>query len=227
MNKSDEIISTPSALLDFEAAEMVDGDVETRTLVFGAAHHNQRIDRALVDLVPEFSRSYLQQLIDLGGVCIDGKVVAKASQRVKMADRGSVELRPTPQSQSFKAEQLKLDMVFQDEHLLVINKPAGMVVHPAPGNWSGTLMNGLLGFDPQAFMMPRAGIVHRLDKDTSGLMVVARTREVMESWCEPSPRGRSSVSTLPWHMVPGSAEGSDRSICRWAGIRAIDCAWQR
>jgi len=76
---------------------------------------------------------------------------------------------------------MALDIVFQDAHLLVINKPAGLVVHPAPGNWSGTMMNGLLGLDARAFDLPRAGIVHRLDKDTSGLMVVARTRAVMDA----------------------------------------------
>lgn len=75
---------------------------------------------------------------------------------------------------------MALDIVFEDAYLMVINKPAGLVVHPAPGNWSGTLLNGLLAHDPQAAFLPRAGIVHRLDKDTSGLMVVARQRTVMD-----------------------------------------------
>jgi 23S rRNA pseudouridine1911/1915/1917 synthase len=75
---------------------------------------------------------------------------------------------------------MALEIVFEDEHLLVVNKPAGLVVHPAPGNWSGTLLNGLLARDTQAGLLPRAGIVHRLDKDTSGLMVVARRRQVMD-----------------------------------------------
>lgn len=181
MKNTQTIISTPPALPDVDGAELAEAEVEKRILAFGLEHHNQRIDRVLVDLVPEFSRSYLQQLIDLGGVCINDQPVSKASHKVKLADRGSIELRPTPQSQSFKAESMALDLVYQDEHLLVINKPAGLVVHPAPGNWSGTLMNGLLGFDAQAFALPRAGIVHRLDKDTSGLMVVARTRAVMDA----------------------------------------------
>ena len=98
-----------------------------------------------------------------------------------MSDSGTIELRPTPQSQAFKAEVLPIDLVYQDEYLLVVNKPAGLVVHPAPGNWSGTLMNRLLGFDSNAFNLPRAGIVHRLDKDTSGLLMVARTRAVMDA----------------------------------------------
>ena len=156
-------------------------DVELRQLVFGPAQHGQRLDRALVELVPEFSRSYLQQLIDLEGVTVNGVVMTKPSTRVKAADVGTIELRPTPQSQAFKPEAMALEVVFEDEHLLVINKPAGLVVHPAPGNWSGTLLNGLLAHDAKAMNLPRAGIVHRLDKDTSGLMVVARTRAVMDA----------------------------------------------
>ena len=156
-------------------------DVELRPLVFGEAQHGARLDRALVELVPEFSRSYLQQLIDLGAVTINGAVVAKASARVKAADAGVIELRPTPQSQAFKPEVMLLDIAYVDEHLMVINKPAGLVVHPAPGNWSGTLLNGLLAYDAHAMHLPRAGIVHRLDKDTSGLMVVARSRPVMDA----------------------------------------------
>ena|SRR5450830_241521 len=156
-------------------------DTELRQLLFGSAQHGQRLDRALVELVPEFSRSYLQQLIDLRGVSINGIVIHKPSTRVKAADVGTIELRPTPQSQAFKPEAMALNVVFEDEHLMVINKPAGLVVHPAPGNWSGTLLNGLLAHDVKAMNLPRAGIVHRLDKDTSGLMVVARTRPVMDA----------------------------------------------
>jgi len=156
-------------------------DVELRQLVFGPTQHGQRLDRALVELVPEFSRSYLQQLIDLEGVTVNGIVMTKPSMRVKAADVGTIELRPTPQSQAFKPEAMALIVVFEDEHLLVINKSAGLVVHPAPGNWSGTLLNGLLAHDARATNLPRAGIVHRLDKDTSGLMVVARTRPVMDA----------------------------------------------
>src|SRR5450830_1012933 len=156
-------------------------DTELRQLLFGSAQHGQRLDRALVELVPEFSRSYLQQLIDLRAVSINGIVIHKPSTRVKAADVGTIELRPTPQSQAFKPEAMALNVVFEDEHLMVINKPAGLVVHPAPGNWSGTLLNGLLAYDVNAMNLPRAGIVHRLDKDTSGLMVVARTRAVMDA----------------------------------------------
>lgn len=156
-------------------------DAEHRPLLVGAALHGQRLDRALVALVPEFSRSYLQQLLEAGAVTLNGAPATKPSARVKAGDRGEIELRPTPQSQAFLPEPMALEIVHEDEHLLVINKPAGLVVHPAPGNWRGTLLNGLLARDAQARLLPRAGIVHRLDKDTSGLMVVARTRAAMDA----------------------------------------------
>jgi len=135
----------------------------------------------LVAGVPEFSRSYLQQLLEDGAVSRMGLKQAKSSQKVKAGEVWTVELRATPQSQAFKPEKMPLHVVYEDAHLRVIDKPAGLVVHPAPGNWSGTLMNGLLGLDPQLTELPRAGIVHRLDKDTSGLMVVARTRLAMDA----------------------------------------------
>lgn len=181
MKNTQQIISTPPQGTGGELPDEAGVEVELRALSFSFAHHNMRLDLALTDLVPEFSRSYLQQLIALGSVLINGVVVKKAAGKVKAGSAGQIELRPTPQSQAFKAENLPLDIVFEDEHLLVIHKPAGLVVHPAPGNWSGTLMNRLLGHDLQAFNLPRAGIVHRLDKDTSGLMVVARSRQVMDA----------------------------------------------
>jgi 23S rRNA pseudouridine1911/1915/1917 synthase len=138
------------------------------------------LDRALAQLVPEFSRSYLQQLIEGGAVRLRGAPAAKPSLRVKAGDSGEIELRPTPQSQAFVPEAIPLSVLYEDEHLLVIDKPAGLVVHPAPGNWRGTLLNALLARDAAARTLPRAGIVHRLDKDTSGLMVVARTRQAMD-----------------------------------------------
>lgn len=154
---------------------------EVRMLCMGAEQHSQRLDRALADKVPEFSRSYLQQLLALGAVSLNGASVIKPAQRVKAGDRVCLEMRPTLQSQAFRPELMAIDVVYEDVHLLVVNKPAGLVVHPAPGNWSGTLLNGLMGRDPGAAQVPRAGIVHRLDKDTSGLMVVARSRATMDA----------------------------------------------
>ena len=155
-------------------------EVEIRRVDVPVEWHGSRLDRTLASLVPEFSRSYLQQLIEAGVVQLNGAVVVKPSMKTKAGDELIIELRPTPQSQAFVPEAMTLDIVFEDGWLLVINKPAGLVVHPAPGNWRGTLLNGLLARDPQASFLPRAGIVHRLDKDTSGLMVVAKQRQTMD-----------------------------------------------
>jgi 23S rRNA pseudouridine1911/1915/1917 synthase len=156
------------------------GEVEWRRVSIPVELHGERLDRALVGAVPEFSRSYLQQLIEAGFVTVNTQTAGKPSLKVKAGDAVVIELRPTPQSQAFTPQSIPLQVVFQDEHILIIDKPAGLVVHPAPGNWSGTLLNGLLAFDKAMAAVPRAGIVHRLDKDTSGLMVVARTRAVMD-----------------------------------------------
>lgn len=153
---------------------------EVRQVVVPIHLHGTRLDKALVDLVPEFSRSYLQQLLESGHIALNGAYHCKPSTKVKAADALSVVLIPTAQSQAFRPEPMALEVVFEDHDVLVINKPAGLVVHPAPGNWSGTLLNALLARDPAFSLVPRAGIVHRLDKDTSGLMVVARHREAMD-----------------------------------------------
>jgi 23S rRNA pseudouridine1911/1915/1917 synthase len=171
----------PGAQAGLEDALDAGPDAELRPFTVEAAQHGERLDRALAALVPEFSRSYLQQLIEAGAVSLNGAAATRSSHKVKAGDEGEIELRPTPQSQAFRPEPIALAVVFEDEHLLVVDKPAGLVVHPAPGNWSGTLLNGLLARDPGAMLLPRAGIVHRLDKDTSGLMVVARTRAVMDA----------------------------------------------
>ncbi|MEK9953442.1 MAG: RluA family pseudouridine synthase [Curvibacter sp.] len=155
--------------------------VEQRDWAITSAQHGLRLDRALSELVPEFSRSYLQQLIEAGAVTQGATVLRKPAHKVRAGEQGRIELRPTPQSQAFVPEPMALDIVHEDDHLRVLNKPAGLVVHPAPGNWRGTLLNGLLAHDAKAAQLPRAGIVHRLDKDTSGLMVVARTRAAMDA----------------------------------------------
>jgi 23S rRNA pseudouridine1911/1915/1917 synthase len=170
---------------DEEAEAAVDAgtgiEAEWRELQVPQPQHGERLDRALAALVPEFSRNYLQQLVEDGAVTVNGRAATRPAHRVKAGDRLGVELRPTPQSMAFRPEAMPLAVVHEDEHLLVLDKPAGLVVHPAPGNWSGTLLNGLLARDGRAGQLPRAGIVHRLDKDTSGLMVVARTRAAMDA----------------------------------------------
>lgn len=133
-----------------------------------------RLDKTLSALLPQYSRSRMQKWIEAGQVSVDGEVV-----RAKMLLFGNekVVIHPqlSPEEQAFKAEPMNLAILHEDETILVIDKPVGLVVHPASGNWSGTLLNGLLHHFPAIAGVPRAGIVHRLDKDTSGLMVLAKT----------------------------------------------------
>lgn len=152
---------------------------EKRESGVGDAMHGARLDKALVAFVPEFSRSHLQTLIDAGHVTVEGRVATSASRKVLAGQRIVVELVPTEESQAFRPEPVPLSIVFEDEHLLVLDKAAGVVVHPAAGNWSGTILNGLLAHHRAAATLARAGIVHRLDKDTSGLMVVGKTLQAV------------------------------------------------
>lgn len=154
---------------------------EIRQWQVAEQHHRERLDKVLSAGIDGFSRSYLSQLVEQGAVRCNGQVLCKPSARLQVGDALEVTLRPTPQSRAFTPEAMALDVVFEDDQLLVIHKPAGLVVHPAPGHWSGTLLNGLLDWDPRLADLPRAGIVHRLDKDTSGLMLVARTRSAMDA----------------------------------------------
>jgi 23S rRNA pseudouridine1911/1915/1917 synthase len=163
---------TPEEHAEGEAQE---SEVERRCSIVSTALHGQRLDKAVVALVPEFSRNHLQGLIEGGHVQVDGRLIDTASRKVSAGQAIEIELVPTAESRAFIAEALPLRIVFEDEHLLVVDKAAGMVVHPAAGNWSGTLLNALLAHHRGAASLPRAGIVHRLDKDTSGLMVVAKT----------------------------------------------------
>jgi len=163
------------ALATEEGGDDLGAGAEWRRAVVGADGHGERLDRWLALQVPDVSRSYLQQLIVDGAVHVGDAAVHKPSRRLRVGEAVAVELRPTAQAQAFVPQSMALPVVFEDEHLLVIDKPAGLVVHPAAGNWTGTLLNGLLAHHPGAVRLPRAGIVHRLDKDTSGLMVVAKT----------------------------------------------------
>lgn len=133
-----------------------------------------RLDQALARLMPEYSRSRLQAWIKEGLVTVSGQS-ADAKQKVWGGELVVVAPQPTPDESAFKAQDIPLNIVFEDDHIMVIDKPAGLVVHPAAGNWEGTLLNALLHYAPQVESVPRAGIVHRLDKETSGLLVVAKT----------------------------------------------------
>ncbi|MCA1325931.1 RluA family pseudouridine synthase [Herbaspirillum sp. alder98] len=134
----------------------------------------QRLDKVLSGLIPEFSRNRIQQWIEDGHVTVDG---ATAKIKTTMLGDEQIEIAPqaAPQDHPYEPEAMALDILHEDKSIIVLDKPAGLVVHPAAGNWSGTLLNGLLHHCPALAQVPRAGIVHRLDKETSGLMVVAKT----------------------------------------------------
>jgi 23S rRNA pseudouridine1911/1915/1917 synthase len=133
----------------------------------------QRLDQALAELLPDYSRSRLKTWIEAGEVLVDG---ASRRPRDKVYGGEAVEVAAAlPEETTARPQPIPLDIVHEDEHVLVLDKPAGLVVHPGAGNPDSTLQNALLAHDPQLAVLPRAGIVHRLDKDTSGLLIVART----------------------------------------------------
>ena len=134
---------------------------------------NKRLDKIAAELFPDFSRSRLQQWIVDGKLTVDG---ATRRGRDKMIGGENLELDVILEAEGdWEAEDIPLNVVYEDDDILVINKPAGLVVHPGAGNPDGTVLNALLHHCPQLDVVPRAGIVHRLDKDTTGLMVVAKT----------------------------------------------------
>jgi 23S rRNA pseudouridine1911/1915/1917 synthase len=133
----------------------------------------RRFDQALAEMFPEYSRSRLTAWVKAGAITLDGapavpRHLLRGGEQVRLEAELEVEVTSAPQD-------IALDIVHEDEHLLVLNKPAGLVVHPGAGNPAGTVLNALLFHDPKLAELPRGGIVHRLDKDTSGLMVVAKT----------------------------------------------------
>jgi len=149
---------------------------DVRHLTIPPEHAGRRLDQSLAELLPEYSRSRLTLWIEADRVRVNDQAATR-KQKVWGGESVVVEPEPLPEETSHRAEAIALDIVYEDEDILVINKPAGLVTHPGAGNWEGTLLNALLHHTPQAAGLPRAGIVHRLDKDTSGLMVVAKTLE--------------------------------------------------
>ena len=135
--------------------------------------HGMRLDQVVAELFPDYSRNRLATWIKEGRLTVDGKTMkprdkalASAHVVLEVADEPVIDWQP---------QTIPLDVIFEDEHILVVNKPAGMVVHPAAGHADGTLVNALLGYAPELDTLPRGGIVHRLDKETSGIMFVARS----------------------------------------------------
>ena len=142
----------------------------------------QRLDKVLQERYPDFSRSRIEGLIKAGFVTVNGAVAEKAGQKVAETDEIGVEI-PPPVPAEPQPEDIPLTVVFEDEHILVVDKAPGMVVHPAPGHFTGTLVNALLHRCPDLSGIggvARPGIVHRLDQDTSGLLVVAKTQAAMD-----------------------------------------------
>jgi 23S rRNA pseudouridine1911/1915/1917 synthase len=142
----------------------------------------RRFDQVLAELFPDFSRSRLTEWIKAGDALLGGRVV-KPKEAVRGGEAVALSVKMEIETDA-QAEDIPLEILFQDEDVLVVNKPAGLVVHPGAGNPRGTMVNALLHFDARLAELPRAGIVHRLDKDTSGLMVVARTLRAHTSLVE-------------------------------------------
>ncbi|WP_277400287.1 23S rRNA pseudouridine(1911/1915/1917) synthase RluD [Candidatus Vondammii sp. HM_W22] len=141
--------------------------------VVGMKLAGKRLDQVLPLLFPDFSRSRLQRWIKQGLVTLDGKVYRP---RDKVSGGEKIDLEALLEDQvECRPQNIPLDLIYEDDQIIVVNKPVGLVVHPAPGNPDGTMQNALLYHDPELIQLPRAGIVHRLDKETSGLLVVART----------------------------------------------------
>ncbi len=134
----------------------------------------KRFDQTLAEMFPDYSRSRLKEWILAGHVTVDGLVVDKAREKMFGGEEIAIDTEIEAEVR-FEAQDIPLNIVYEDDDILVINKPAGLVVHPGAGNPDGTVLNALLHHCPQLDVVPRAGIVHRLDKDTTGLMVVAKT----------------------------------------------------
>ena len=150
---------------------------EAPFFVLSDEHSGERLDKVLAQLLPSVSRARLQSWIEQGAVTVNGEPVQKVRAKVAAGDEVEVNEQPSPEELAFKPVEMNLDVVYEDDDILVVNKPAGLVVHPAAGHWDDTLLNGLLARNPELKTLPRAGIVHRLDRDTTGLMVVAKTLE--------------------------------------------------
>ena len=171
-----------------------------------AEYGNKRLDQVAAQLFSDYSRSRLQQWIKDGQLTVDGSTWRG---RDKLVGGEMLALDAELEAEgNWQPEDIPLDIVFEDEHILVLNKPAGLVVHPAAGNHTGTLLNGLLHHCPELINIPRAGIVHRLDKDTTGLMVVAKTLQAqthLVAQLQDRSMGREYEAVVQGHMTGGGS----------------------
>jgi 23S rRNA pseudouridine1911/1915/1917 synthase len=168
-------------------------------------HYDTRLDQSIARLFPEYSRSKLKEWILAGSVTVDTEVVVTPRMKLKGAEE--ITIRAEQEIQVFdEAQAIALNIVYEDDDILVINKPANLVVHPGAGNQSGTILNALLSHFPQIENIPRAGIVHRLDKDTTGLMVVAKTLSAQTSLVnqlQSREMGREYEAVVLGNMIAG------------------------
>ncbi|BBO59970.1 RluA family pseudouridine synthase [Mycoavidus sp. B2-EB] len=171
-----DIHAHDASALDSESADLASADELPYLMAqIPAALAGERLDKVLARLFPDYSRNRLQSWIEAGRVKVNG-IPAQIRQAAPLDASILIAPELLPEETAFTAEPVPLEIIYEDAALVVINKPAGLVVHPAAGNWRGTVLNGLLHrYGKAAAGLPRAGIVHRLDKDTSGLMVIART----------------------------------------------------
>jgi 23S rRNA pseudouridine1911/1915/1917 synthase len=163
--------------IDDDCTLFDDEDADIFTVL--KSESGQRLDRLLSERYPGQSRSYCQLLIDQGFVHVNGKPATSKAKKAELGDQVSVKFLTLTRDLPLEPENIDMDILFEDEHLVIINKPAGMVVHPAPGNWTGTMVHGLAFRYKELLSLggPRPGVVHRLDKGTSGLIIAARTTE--------------------------------------------------
>ena len=198
-----------------EEDEEVDQLYEHYAITADQGQEPLRVDRFLVNMMPKISRSRIQRAASSGFIFVNGEPV-KSNYKVKPLDRVSMRLERPPMTLEITPQEMSLEIVYEDDWLLVVNKPAGLVVHPGHGNWDGTLLNGLAWYlrnNPDFDVNdPAIGLVHRIDKDTSGLLVIAKTAEVKSAlgkqFFDHSTR-REYVAVIWGHMDP--ADGVLRS----------------
>ena len=198
-----------------EEDEEVDQLYEHYAITADQGQEPLRVDRFLVNMMPKISRNRIQRAASSGFIFVNGEPV-KSNYKVKPLDRVSMRLERPPMTLEITPQEMPLEIVYEDDWLLVVNKPAGLVVHPGHGNWDGTLLNGLAWYlrnDPDFDVNdPAIGLVHRIDKDTSGLLVIAKTAEVKSAlgkqFFDHSTR-REYVAVIWGHMDP--ADGVLRS----------------
>lgn len=211
---TDRDLPTESEPVD-EEDEEVDQLYEHYAITADQGQEPLRVDRFLVNMMPKISRSRIQRAASSGFIFVNGEPV-KSNYKVKPLDRVSMRLERPPMTLEITPQEMSLEIVYEDDWLLVVNKPAGLVVHPGHGNWDGTLLNGLAWYlrnDPDFDVNdPAIGLVHRIDKDTSGLLVIAKTAEVKSAlgkqFFDHSTR-REYVAVIWGHMDP--VEGVLRS----------------